>query len=205
METIARPYARAAFATAQQAQQVQDWFEFFCELERFIRSKQLVDTLKNPTISRKDKMSLFLSLFAKAGGGEQTAGEQTAGEQTAGEQQKTSAATSATSELKQPQKNFLAMVLANRRVEYLPAMKELFNLMKLAAENTINVQVTTAYKLEEKEKSNIAQLIGKLTDKKADIIEEVDASLIGGVIIEWDGKTMDHSIKGKLDKLRTNL
>ena len=201
METIARPYARAAFATAQQAQQVQDWFEFFCELERFIRSKQLVDTLKNPTISRKDKMSLFLSLFAKAGGREQTAGEQTAGEQ-----QITSAATSAaTSELKQPQKNFLAMVLANRRVEYLPAMKELFNLMKLAAENTINVQVTTAYKLEEKEKSNIAQLIGKLTDKKADIIEEVDASLIGGVIIEWDGKTMDHSIKGKLDKLRTNL
>ena len=195
METIARPYARAAFATAQQAQQVQDWFEFFCELEMFIRSKQLVDTLKNPTISRKDKMSLFISLFAKAGGGEQTAGEQ----------QTTSVATSATPELKEPQKNFLAMVLANRRVEYLPAMKELFNLMKLAAENTINVQVTTAYKLEEKEKSNIAMLIGKLTDKKADIIEEVDASLIGGVIIEWDGKTMDHSIKGKLDKLRTNL
>ena len=194
METIARPYARAAFATAQQAQQVQDWFEFFCELERFIRSKQLVDTLKNPTISRKDKMSLFLSLFAKAEGKEQTAGEQTAGKEQA-----------ATSELKEPQKNFLAMVLANRRVEYLPAMKELFNLMKLAAENTINVQVTTAYKLEEKEKSNIAMLIGKLTDKKADIIEEVDASLIGGVIIEWDGKTMDHSIKGKLDKLRTNL
>ena len=194
METIARPYARAAFATAQQAQQVQDWFEFFCGLERFIRSKQLVDTLKNPTISKKDKMSLFLSLFAKAGEGTTSAA--------------TSAATSATSalpELKQPQKNFLAIILANRRVEYLPAMKELFNQMKLAAENTINVQVTTAYKLEEKEKSNIAQLIGKLTDKKADIIEEVDASLIGGVIIEWDGKTMDHSVKGKLDKLRTNL
>ena len=187
METIARPYARAAFATAQQAQQVQDWFEFFCGLERFIRSKQLVDTLKNPTISKKDKMSLFLSLFAE--GGEGT----------------TSSATSALPELKQPQKNFLSIILADRRVEYLPAMKELFNQMKLAAENTINVQVTTAYKLEEKEKSNIAQLIGKLTDKKADIIEEVDASLIGGVIIEWDGKTMDHSIKGKLDKLRTNL
>lgn len=175
METIARPYARAAFAIAREAREVEKWSEFLNKLAQYVLVNHCIEVLKNPIVKHNEKMSLLFSIFDSQ------------------------------EELNTEQKNFLSLLLINDRANFLPVIQEIFMQMKQLIENTIDINVTTAYKLDSDEEFKIAEKLGKMTGRKANIIQQLDTSLIGGLIIEWDGKTLDCSIKGKLEKLRANL
>lgn len=63
METIARPYARAAFGLAEEEGKVRSWVDFFLPLSEGLKNHQLARHLANPTVDRKSKMALLLGLL----------------------------------------------------------------------------------------------------------------------------------------------
>ena len=59
--------------------------------------------------------------------------------------------------------------------------------------------------LEANEKAGILEIIGKLTDKKIDLVESTDEKLLGGFVINIDDFQVDQSIAAKIKGLKKDF
>ena len=66
-------------------------------------------------------------------------------------------------------------------------------------------EVTTAVPLNEKEKQELAERLGKITGKKIIMTTRVDPSIIGGVIAKVGEKLIDGSTRSQLEALKNEL
>ena len=101
--------------------------------------------------------------------------------------------------------NFLSLVAANKRLAALPAIADLFEELKARAENTADILVTSAYALTEAQQGEMAKQLADKLGQRINIRSEVDASLIGGVVIRSGDMVIDASVRGKLAKLSATL
>jgi F-type H+-transporting ATPase subunit delta len=102
-------------------------------------------------------------------------------------------------------KNFIFLLAENSRLELLPVISELFELLKAEQEKTIEVTVTTAYDLVSDESDKLAQSLKTRLGREIQISSEVDKSLIGGLVIRAGDMVIDGSVRGKLAKLGESL
>jgi len=175
LTTVARPYAKAAFEYANAES----------KLELALWSTQL--TLAAAIVQDAD-FARYLSrpsmtvaeqetaLFAACGG-----------------------------ELSAGVRNFLSLVAANKRLMALPAIAELYEILKAQAENTADVTVTSAFALSDEQEDALAKQLAEKLGARINIRTEVDAALIGGVIIRTGDLVIDASVRGKLAKLSATL
>ena len=94
--------------------------------------------------------------------------------------------------------NFVRLLAENRRLGCLPEIAHLFEEIKAGQEGVLAASITSAYPLSE---DQLAGLVAKLEARYGRRIEasrEVDASLIGGVVIRVGDEVMDASMRGKL-------
>ena len=70
----------------------------------------------------------------------------------------------------------------------------------------LHVNLHTAYLLDDAQKDKISQqLLTKFNKQVIDIQETVDASLLGGIIIKLDDLELDYSVKGRIEKMRSQI
>lgn len=101
--------------------------------------------------------------------------------------------------------NFIKLLAQNGRLLALPEIEVLFNFLRSEFEKTIEAQITSATELNEQQ---IAQLKEKLAAKLGRQVEvgvEVNADLLGGLIIQAEDLVIDGSVRGKLAKLSDTL
>ncbi len=72
METIARPYARAAFQLAEELGEIGSWAHFLFSLATSLKEQRLAQHLMNPTVSRKNKISLLFNLLSEPANDQQS-------------------------------------------------------------------------------------------------------------------------------------
>ncbi|MBN1779090.1 MAG: ATP synthase F1 subunit delta [Candidatus Buchananbacteria bacterium] len=72
-------------------------------------------------------------------------------------------------------------------------------------EGLIEVTVSSAEKISTAEEKQIAEEIKKTTHLKAEITNEVDPELIGGLKLEFADLVVDGSLKNSLNNLKTTL
>ena len=65
-----------------------------------------------------------------------------------------------------------------------------------------NAKVTSAVELSESEKTSLEEKLEKMKENKVVIEYIVDTSIIGGLIVEMDGKIMDSSLKKHLKDVK---
>lgn len=104
----------------------------------------------------------------------------------------------------QSQKNFIKIIVDAERVSLASEIAGHFEQHKAAAEGMSEVDVISAYKLDENQLNTISQAIANRLGKKVDINASEDKDLIGGVIIRAGDAVIDASVKGRLKEL-TNL
>lgn len=63
-------------------------------------------------------------------------------------------------------------------------------------------KVTSAFSLSETEKSNIKSKLEKVSGRKVTLECTVDEKLLGGIVVEIDGKVMDGSIRHRLGEVK---
>ena len=79
-------------------------------------------------------------------------------------------------------------------------MEELEKLY-LTEKGIIKTTITAKEKLADKEVKQIADLVSQRSGKKVEIREELNDALIGGVVIKYQDKVIDLSIKKQLNNL----
>jgi F-type H+-transporting ATPase subunit delta len=102
-------------------------------------------------------------------------------------------------------RSFLALLADNRRLALLPEIAGLFEELRTEAERVVKARVTSATALGEADLQGIKAALKKRFGREVEIETAVDASLIGGAVIDAGDVVIDGSLKGKLGRLQSAL
>src|SRR3546814_12678563 len=98
--------------------------------------------------------------------------------------------------------NFLALLADNRRLVLLPEIAGLYEELRADAERVVKARVTSATDLPAGELDAIKAALGKRFGREVEIESAVDASLIGGAVIDAGDEVIDGPLKGQLERRR---
>ncbi len=102
-------------------------------------------------------------------------------------------------------RNFLQTLIHNDRLALLPEIRQLYERLRLEQEGVLEVQIESAYPLDDPE---LARMVGKLEAKHQKKIQPhvtVNRDLIGGVRITVGDKVFDATVRGRLDDMAAAL
>ena len=102
-------------------------------------------------------------------------------------------------------RNFVSLLAQNRRLGFLPEIAALFEQMKAEVENAVDVEVVSASQLSSDQESRYAAALQKKLGRQVRLHTRVDGSLLGGAVLKAGDLVIDGSIKGRLERLATEL
>ena len=178
--TIARPYAQAVFELAHDAGELSSWSASLDTARQLLADGEVIAYLGNPDFSDTQRLDFLTGLFGKAGADVLT-GKDTRG------------------------LNLLKLLLENGRVAVLPEIAEHFEILKAKVENIVDVIVTSASPISQKEQDTIATSLRARLGRDVNIETEIDETLIGGAVITAGDVVIDGSLRARLDGLATAL
>mgnify|MGYP001194718867 CR=1 FL=1 len=97
---------------------------------------------------------------------------------------------------------FINTITNKKREVLLAGIASSFISLYKTHNNIESVKVTTAIPLTTELKSEVSSYIKKYGDKDVELTEEVDKSIIGGVIIRMGDKQIDASLSSEISELR---
>ncbi len=97
--------------------------------------------------------------------------------------------------------NLVKTLAENNRIQLLPEISRLFEILKDDAEGSIEARVTTAKKLTKAEEKSIATALKKRLGREVKLKVSIDKALLGGAIIKAGDLVIDGSIQGRLKKM----
>ena len=97
--------------------------------------------------------------------------------------------------------NFICLLAENKRLVLLPDIAELYEALKANQERSLDVKVTTAYKIRSEIAERLAESLKTRLEREIKLATSVDQSLIGGAVIRAGDMVIDSSVRGKLTKL----
>jgi F-type H+-transporting ATPase subunit delta len=102
-------------------------------------------------------------------------------------------------------RNFITLLAQNRRLGFLPEIAALFEQMKAEVENAVDVEVISATALSSDQESRYAAALQKKLGRTVRLHTKVDGTLLGGAVLRAGDLVIDGSIKGRLERLATEL
>jgi F-type H+-transporting ATPase subunit delta len=101
--------------------------------------------------------------------------------------------------------NFVRVLAENRRLGYLPEIAAQYEALRAAIENTADVEVISAVALDAAQSEKLARALEQRLKRTVRLHNRVDASLLGGAVIRAGDLVIDGSLKGRLERLQTDL
>jgi F-type H+-transporting ATPase subunit delta len=108
-------------------------------------------------------------------------------------------------ELDEKGKNFIRLLAENKRLVLLLQISQLYEVLKANQENSVDVEITTAFEISSEISSKLAQSLKTRLKREIKLATHVDQSLIGGVVIRAGDTVIDSSVRGKLSKLAESM
>ena len=102
-------------------------------------------------------------------------------------------------------KNFAALVVAKRRGFALADMAMQYGVLVAGARDEMTAYVTAAQELSAAQIDALKAELTKAFDKNVVVEAEIDAALLGGMIVKVGSRMIDGSLKTKLNSLKTAL
>ncbi len=99
----------------------------------------------------------------------------------------------------------LRMMIRNQRTDHLGQIVEEYRALRATRAGIVRVDVITAVPLSADGSRKLAARLAELLHGPVNLREEVDGSLIGGLKLLIGGRSIDVSLAGKLERLRTVL
>jgi F-type H+-transporting ATPase subunit delta len=96
---------------------------------------------------------------------------------------------------------FLDAMAAQRRMTLLPEVAELFEAYKRESESQLLVKVTSAIALDAAQTEQLKASLKRRFKREIELETQVDASLLGGVVIDTGSEVIDGSARGRLARL----
>ena len=178
--TIARPYAQALFELAKETGSLRAWSDSLGTASQLFADGVLVDYLGNPAFNNEQRLEFLTGLFASA------SDHLLDGSDRQG-------------------RNFLKLLLENRRVVVLPEISAHFDTLKAKVENSVDATVTSATALSQIQLKDIATALKKRLGRDVNIETKTDENLIGGAVIRAGDVVIDGSLRTRLEGLANAL
>ena len=96
---------------------------------------------------------------------------------------------------------FLKILAKNGRLKILLSSLIGFKSLVKSLHQEVNIHLTTALPMDEENVKKIKVILSRKTDKKINIISNVDKKIIGGIILQSGSYLIDASIRNKIVKL----
>lgn len=93
------------------------------------------------------------------------------------------------------------LLAENKRLVLLSEISELFEALKANQEQTVDVELSTAYELNQEVVNKITQALKTRLNREINLQTRIDQHLIGGAVIRAGDTVIDSSVRGKLTKL----
>ncbi len=102
-------------------------------------------------------------------------------------------------------KNFLDMLIENRRMPVLLATRLRLDELWERENRQLPVEVTSAIELDQQTVSDIGKRIGEQTGQKIELTSRVDPDILGGIVVRVGNSILDASIRNRLEQLRKEV
>lgn len=103
-------------------------------------------------------------------------------------------------------KQFVLLIISQKRVEYAYAMMLAYRDIYRKENHISQAKITTAVKLDDERMKKLRSLVTQaFKDSELEFTEAIDPSLIGGFVIDVDSVRMDASLSNELEQLRQTL
>ena len=174
-DTLARPYAKAAFDVAREAGDagVPRWDRLLALLAAATETDEVAKLITSPATLPAQKAERLADLMAD--------------------------------ELDDHGRGFLKLLAENKRLELLPEIHEQFQALRAEWERTLEVEVVSAYELDDADAERLKTRLAERYDRQVSMTSRVDSSLIGGAVIRAGDTVIDGSVRGRLGKLAEQL
>lgn len=98
--------------------------------------------------------------------------------------------------------NFIKLVIANRRLFAVRDMIAAFGRLLADHRGEVTAEVTSAAPLSDKQLTALKRTLAAIEDRDVKLEQEVDESLLGGLIVRVGSRMVDNSLATKLDNLK---
>lgn len=101
--------------------------------------------------------------------------------------------------------SFVSILAENKRLSLMPEIVELFDALKANQEKRVDVEVISAYALDEAAEDKLKEALKKRLQRDISLRSRVDESLLGGLVLRADDMIIDGSLRGRLNKLAESI
>jgi F-type H+-transporting ATPase subunit delta len=101
--------------------------------------------------------------------------------------------------------NLLRLLAANKRLSSLPEIARLFEVLRTEQRGVRHVHIRSAYAMDAAQQKKIAAALKTKLNAEVELTVEKDPALLGGIEIRADDLVIDASIRGRLQKLASEL
>jgi F-type H+-transporting ATPase subunit delta len=102
-------------------------------------------------------------------------------------------------------KNFIEMLIENRRISLLPEIAAQFHELKNAQEGAADACIFSAFDMSEPQVKQLVSTLEKKFGRKLNPTVTVDPTLIGGVRVVVGDEVLDTSVRAKLQQMQVAL
>jgi F-type H+-transporting ATPase subunit delta len=99
-------------------------------------------------------------------------------------------------------RSFLQLLCEKRRMRSFPTCVKEYGRLLDAKERMLTAHVRSAFELTEQQKNALRVKLERVSGAHVTLECQVDASLLGGVIVEMDGRVMDGSLRRRLQEIK---
>jgi len=101
--------------------------------------------------------------------------------------------------------NFVRVLAENHRLLLLPEIAAHYEVLRSAVENTVDVEVVSAVPLDAAQADKLQRALSTRLKRQVRMQNSVDSTLLGGAVVRAGDLVIDGSLKGRLERLATNL
>ena len=101
--------------------------------------------------------------------------------------------------------NFMKILTEKGYMQTFPECCDVYRNSYNADHNILPVVATTALPLNEVQASKLRRKLSSLTGRQIELENRIDPACLGGVRIDYDGKRVDDTVSGRIDRLYTML
>lgn len=175
LNTIARPYSKAAFDFALEQKDLVNWSNSLTLLCEIIHVEEIQRLISNPQITSGNKSTVIVE------------------------------AANEVNAMSEAVMNFCHVLAENKRLALLPKISEQFEQLKAQHEKVIDVDLTTAYDLDKSLIQKLTSALSSKLGREVRLATTTDKHILGGVVLRANDFVIDGSIRAKLTKLAESM
>jgi F-type H+-transporting ATPase subunit delta len=101
--------------------------------------------------------------------------------------------------------NFLELLAEKHRMPAIFRIRDRFDELWAEANRRLEVTLTSAIELDRSIVEKVGEEVERQTDRKIDLVNEVDPEILGGIVLQVGNMVLDASLHSRLERLRKEV